>query len=147
LRALKSRGKSCSLGEDILAYQDTTGDNARLLLRTIKGTADFSGRSRRTEVIYLWIAISLACVIIGFPLQMILPVEMGRGLLAGCMAPNVIRWISAVADTPSPVNNATGPVFWISLVVAIATWVLMLLPGTDGSNRFGPDPRLSPTQD
>ena len=58
-----------------MAYGDATGDNARLLLRTIRGTADFSGRSRRTEVLYYMIACALVGVVLDFGFMMILPFE------------------------------------------------------------------------
>jgi uncharacterized membrane protein YhaH (DUF805 family) len=47
-------------------------ENAALLLRTARGIADFSARSRRTEVGYYWIAASLMNAVLGFILQMLL---------------------------------------------------------------------------
>jgi uncharacterized membrane protein YhaH (DUF805 family) len=58
-----------------VAYSDTVGDNARLLKRTILGTADFTGRSRRTEVIYYWIATVLIGVVVGFTRVMLVPFQ------------------------------------------------------------------------
>lgn len=49
-----------------MAYSDTIGDNAYLLRRTLLGTADFTGRSRRTEAIYYWIVTVLVGVVVGF---------------------------------------------------------------------------------
>ena len=68
-------GAELAYGGHALAYRDTIGDNAYLLRRTVQGTFDFRGRSRRTEVIYFWIATALAGVILGFPLVIALPVE------------------------------------------------------------------------
>lgn len=51
-----------------MPYSDTIGDNAELLLRTIRGIGDYSGRSRRTEVIYFWIACTLLAVVLKFAL-------------------------------------------------------------------------------
>jgi uncharacterized membrane protein YhaH (DUF805 family) len=58
-----------------MAYSDTVGDNAYLLKRTIFGTLDFAGRSRRTEVIYYWIATVLIGVTLGFARIMFTPFQ------------------------------------------------------------------------
>jgi len=58
-----------------MAYSDTVGDNAYLLKSTIRGTADFTGRSRRTEVIYYWIATILIGVVVGFVRVMLAPFQ------------------------------------------------------------------------
>lgn len=49
-----------------MPYEQGGAENARLLMRTINGWADFSGRSRRTEVLYYWIAATLVTLIVGF---------------------------------------------------------------------------------
>lgn len=49
-----------------MAYSDSVADNSRLLKRTLTGVTDFSGRSRRTEVIYYWIATALVGVVLNF---------------------------------------------------------------------------------
>ncbi|HEX5185133.1 MAG TPA: DUF805 domain-containing protein [Allosphingosinicella sp.] len=56
-----------------LAYGDATGNDARLLLRTLRGTFDFSGRSRRTEVLHYWIAVALSAVVAGFAIGLVAP--------------------------------------------------------------------------
>ena len=48
-----------------MAY-DPGAQNAALLLRTIRDVADLSGRSRRTEVGYYWIASSLVQALVTF---------------------------------------------------------------------------------
>jgi len=58
-----------------MAYSDSTGDNARLLKRTVTAVADFSGRSRRTEVIYYWIATGLVGVVLHFAVSMVASLE------------------------------------------------------------------------
>ena len=58
-----------------MAYSDSIGDNAHLLAKTLKGVTDFSGRSRRTEVIYYWIAGGLLGVTLNFVVGMIVPFE------------------------------------------------------------------------
>jgi uncharacterized membrane protein YhaH (DUF805 family) len=160
-----------------LSYRDGVGDNAQLLLRTIKGTADFSGRSRRTEVIYYWIAAALAGVIVGFPLTsalsfgeaikvnealrlvflvpmfalfarrlhdqdrtgwwaLLLPISIALSI------PDLLAWASA---DPQIIMAERGP-WWLALIgvlIGLAILVLFLLPGTEGPNRFGNDPRLT----
>ena len=54
-----------------MTYSDNLGDNARLLLRTVRGVSDFSGRSRRAEVIYYWIACALLGAVIGITVNTI----------------------------------------------------------------------------
>jgi uncharacterized membrane protein YhaH (DUF805 family) len=43
------------------SFNDTARDSMQLFLRTIRGTADFSGRSGRAELIHYWIF----CVVVG----------------------------------------------------------------------------------
>src|SRR5207245_192055 len=43
--------------------------------RTLRGTADFTGRSRRTEVIYYWIATLLIGLVVGFTRVMFAPFQ------------------------------------------------------------------------
>jgi uncharacterized membrane protein YhaH (DUF805 family) len=56
-----------------MPYSDTVGDNAHLLLRTIRGIGHYAGRSRRTEVIYYWIACALIGVVVDFALVSFAP--------------------------------------------------------------------------
>lgn len=49
-----------------MAYSDSTGNNRQLLRRTICGTTDFTGRSRRTEVVYYWITSALVGIVVSF---------------------------------------------------------------------------------
>jgi uncharacterized membrane protein YhaH (DUF805 family) len=48
-----------------VAYGDSIADNEHLLKKTIRGVAEFTGRSRRKEVVYYWIATA----IIGYTLD------------------------------------------------------------------------------
>jgi uncharacterized membrane protein YhaH (DUF805 family) len=58
-----------------VAYSDTVGDNAYLLKRTLRGAADFTGRSRRTEVIYYGIATVLIAVVVAVVRMMLAPFQ------------------------------------------------------------------------
>ena len=63
-----------------MPYEDTFGENAALLRRTITGFADFSGRSRRTEVIYYWIATALAGVVFEFIISTMMSARIAAAL-------------------------------------------------------------------
>jgi uncharacterized membrane protein YhaH (DUF805 family) len=55
-----------------MAY-DSGAENMALLKRSVLGTFDFHGRSRRTELVYFWIATALANGVLGFIISTILP--------------------------------------------------------------------------
>lgn len=55
-----------------MAY-DSGAQDARMIMRTVRGTFDFAGRSRRTEMVYYGIATALVGVMINFPAGLILP--------------------------------------------------------------------------
>ncbi len=61
-----------------MSYQ--SGEEARLLVRTIRGSLDFSGRSRRTEMILYGFATVLVGVMVAFPLMILLPFAWGDKL-------------------------------------------------------------------
>lgn len=66
-----------------MAYGGDGGENLALLKRTIFGAADFRGRSRRTELIYYWIATALVGSVCRFIVGTILPLTASQvvGLL------------------------------------------------------------------
>lgn len=108
-----------------MAYSDTIGDNAYLLRRTVQGTLDFAGRSRRTEVIYYWIATALARVILGFPLVAALPVKQG---LAANMALRLLLLVPMVALFTRRVHDQDRSGWWgMLLPLSIALSVLPML--------------------
>ena len=158
-----------------MAYRDTVGDNAYLLARTLRGVTDFSGRSRRTEIIYYWIMCALIGVVIGFvlvtgaPFETIISFDTGlRALFTIPMFALFVRrlhdqdrsgwWglilplaflstvprvlMEAHGDVQEIIAYKTTPTALLSDVLWLATLVLCFLPGTNGPNRFGPDPRL-----
>jgi uncharacterized membrane protein YhaH (DUF805 family) len=49
-----------------MAYTGSNGENIKLLRKTVTGVADFTGRSRRTEVAYYWIASAIVDVVLSF---------------------------------------------------------------------------------
>jgi len=157
-----------------LAFGDTSGENARLLLRTLRGVADFDGRSQRTEVVYYWIACMLVGVVINFSAIFVIPSaafwldsvlqllfviplfalfvrrvhDQDRSGRWGLLLPltvlmGVPRSLAlARGDAEAIIANTGSPLAIASGLVVLAILILCLLPGTDGPNRYGPDPRL-----
>lgn len=158
-----------------MAYSDTVGDNAQLLLRTVRGVGDYAGRSRRTEVIYYWIACALISVVLGFALVTVAPftatVWFDLCLRLLFFVPMMALFVRRLHDqdrsgwwgvllplaflltVPQTLAASTGDVHAIIAqkrsaigllldVVWLAVLVLSFWPGTNGPNRFGPDPRL-----
>ncbi len=158
-----------------MAYSDSIADNAQLLKRTVTGVAHFSGRSRRTEVIYYWIASALVGAAFHLAVTIVAPFEtsllFGNALQLALLAPmfalfvrrlhdqDTSGWwglllpLSVLPSLPRMVTEARGDVAEIIApnitlegvaagFCALAVFVLCLLPGTVGPNRYGPDPRL-----
>jgi uncharacterized membrane protein YhaH (DUF805 family) len=162
-------GKVQLLEGTTLAYGDTVGDNLYLLKRVVLGATDFTGRSRRTEVIYYWIAMVLIGVVVGFLRLSVAPhqsmVWFDVFMQALFVSPmfalfarrlhdqNRSAWwalllpAALMLSIPGSANfdgiiPQKPTVFGIALeIVSIAVLILLLLPGTPGPNRFGPDPR------
>lgn len=107
--------------------------------------AVFSGRARRAEYWYffliytvVYLALAIADVILGT-----FSMENGIGLLTGIFAlatllPSVGVSVRRLHDT-----NRSGwwlLLFLIPLIGTIVAIILLSLKGTEGENRFGPDP-------
>lgn len=158
-----------------MTYSDSIGDNTQLLRRTLRHVTDFSGRSRRTEVIYYWIASVLIGAVLNFTATMFAPFEMsllvGRILQLLVLIPMFALFVRRVHDQGKsgwwgallPVSVLLGlplmlteirgdvlaimaarssPMALASGGLGLAIFVLCLCPGTEGSNHYGPDPRL-----
>jgi uncharacterized membrane protein YhaH (DUF805 family) len=161
-----------------MAYSDSIGDNAQLLKKTVTGVADFSGRSRRTEVIYYWIASALVGVMLHFAVSTVASFEtsllFGRFLQLVLLVPvfalfvrrlhdqdrsgwwGLLLPLSVILSIPRVLTELRGdvaeiitqkmsPVSVAAGLCVLAIFVLCLLPGTEGPNRYGPDPRLDET--
>jgi len=160
-----------------MAY-DSGAENLALLKRTVAGTLDFTGRSRRTELLYYLIATALVSTVFGFALMTSLPraasvfaalalrLVLALPLFAlfarrlhdqdrsgwwalilvviavlGVMQTLRIIWIGN--DIAAGHYHPRGPTeSWIGIPLSLVYLVLAFLPGTNGPNRFGPDPRL-----
>ena len=159
---------------------DSSAENIALLKRTIFGAFDVSGRSRRTELVYYAIAITLLNTVIDFAalvtlswtaslivelifrLLLFVPFfalfarrlhDQDRSAWWALMLPVIVamsiiqtvRFIIAGTEIEAGTYysySGTPLDVWIGVPLTLAYLVLAFLPGTDGANRFGPDPRL-----
>lgn len=156
----------------------------KLAWRAISGVVRFTGRSRRTELLYYWLAALLLTAILQWLADALLPRlvdglswreeriaseaagllfllpffalfarrmhDQGRTgwwvlVLPPLLAMNVYKSLSFILLDPQT-GAATLPdlPWWSSLMalpLVLTHLALMLLPGTNGPNRFGPDPR------
>lgn len=158
-----------------MAYTKSTSNNAQLLKRTVACAWDFSGRSRRTEVLYYWIACALISVVFNFIVETFAPFraallfryalgfvlwtpqfalfarrlhDQGRSGWFGVLQPvflmlSIPTWISELPGKNAEiVGQQLTPTEIAGSICMLAVLILYLLPGTEGSNRYGPDPRL-----
>lgn len=168
-------GRTFGRGEGQLAYLDRNNP-LELPLRTLRRTADFSGRSQRTEVVYYWIAWYAVSLLLGFGVSLLSPfdslysAEALRDVLAIPMVALLVRrlhdqgrpgwpalilpltvlldFVDIVRWTQEDARQLIAyrqmgphPLQWFEAAVGLATFVLFLLPGTEGPNLYGEDPR------
>lgn len=154
-------------------------EHVALFKRSIVGTFDYTGRSRRTEVAILWIATMLTTsVASGFTDFLIFPQDLLAQVVlsVGLMLPSFALFVCRLHDqdrsgwwglllvlftmlsiyqtlertllTPPPELAHRLPALpaWF-IVIGFSIWLLIMTfviaPGTDGPNRYGPDPRSS----
>ncbi|WP_338466720.1 DUF805 domain-containing protein [Novosphingobium sp. ZN18A2] len=124
---------------------------------------DFGGRSRRLEYwmfwLFYWIVMVVIAGLFGYndnvvrgPMSISVHrslTPLGNGISSVFWLVSVVPWL-AVSVRRLHDQNRTG---WLMLLVLIpffgwfALLVLMLLDGTPGDNRFGPDPKGRGTVD
>lgn len=134
----------------------------------LKRYADFQGRSRRKEY---WMFALLNILVMLVPLVLIFSaVPMGEAAMESAIASGgigVIGWIGfalvgiwalvifipSIAVTVRRLHDRDMSGWWylgaivasfipvVGFIANIALLVLMVLPGTAGANRFGPDPK------
>ena len=123
------------------------GGTLNWYLAAVRKYAVFQGRARRKEywyfflfyVIFVWLALFLDFVF------GTLSMELEIGLLSGCFsiamaAPYVGVSVRRLHDT-----DRSGWWFWLQLIPIVGTiwyFVLLVLDGQAGDNRFGADPKL-----
>lgn len=150
-------------------------ENAKLLLRTVRGIVDFTGRSRRTEVLYYAFAVVILVATIDFAfttsasftiarrfdiaLQLLFAVptfalfvrrlhDQNRSGVWGILLPLAMLlalpsiFAQLRGDIHEIVAQRTMPLALLDNLLWLIILVFWYLPGTPGSNRFGPDPRL-----
>jgi len=115
-------------------------------LEALKKYAVFSGRARRMEYWYfvlfnlvVYIVLSLIDTLLGT-----YNIVSGVGLLSGIYSLAVLIPTLAVMVRRLHDIDRTGWWILINLIPLIGTIVLLvfaLMPGTPGSNRYGPDPK------
>jgi uncharacterized membrane protein YhaH (DUF805 family) len=138
------------------------------MLMPYRRYADFSGRSRRKEFwMFQLLGLIVGVVIVllcfgGLPLDAMgdpdaLTAETQPGALFWVGAVLAVIWglgsiIPSIAVTVRRLHDRDMSGWWylgfivasmiplVNFIAAIAFLVLMVLPGTPGSNRFGPDP-------
>jgi len=158
-----------------MTYSQSIGHDARMVTRTVRGSFDFSGRSRRTEVLYYWIASALASALLGSILGLTASFEMTRLLTKlfqiALMVPlfalfvrrlhdqgksgwwrwllplasvlSIPKWVAELhGDITEIVAKQTTPTNWVAALCGLCVFALCLVPGTDGENAYGTDPRL-----
>ena len=156
---------------------DPRRENFAHLRRIATGLADFSGRSRRSEFLVYLIAMmiiwAVALVLIrlvagsgGIPYgqyyQMALWLPATSLFVRRLHDQNRSGWLALIlpalvglniyAQTLFDAGRLSLPSFGFPLniaegVLVIAFWLFVLWPGSEGANRYGPDPRLEPALD
>lgn len=118
-------------------------------MKVLRNYVGFSGRARRRE--YWMFALVNVLVVIGLMLvDMVIgafdPV-LGIGLLSGIYSLAVL--IPGIAVSVRRLHDRDMSGWWllialIPLIGGLVLLVLFVLEGTQGENRFGPDPKLEP---
>lgn len=118
-------------------------------MKVLRNYVGFSGRARRRE--YWMFALVNVLVVIGLMLvDMVIgafdPV-LGIGLLSGIYSLAVL--IPGIAVSVRRLHDRDMSGWWllialIPLIGGLVLLVLFVLEGTQGENRFGPDPTLEP---
>jgi uncharacterized membrane protein YhaH (DUF805 family) len=125
-----------------------------LVVRAIRGIVTFRGHSRRTELVYYWIAAEAVPTFAQFTRRrhdanlsgrwtLLLPPTMVLGIYSSAqfVFRNVQTGASTLPDLPlwASLFQIGGILFFLA--------VIFVIPGTEGANRFGPDPRsIDPEQ-
>jgi uncharacterized membrane protein YhaH (DUF805 family) len=117
-------------------------------LAVLKKYVDFSGRARRKE--YWFFILFHILIVIGLSIiESVLGLggEMGYGILTLIYLLAVL--VPSLAVTVRRLHDGDRSGFWIliglvPLIGGIILLVFMVLPGTSGDNRFGPDPLNQP---
>ena len=117
------------------------------MLMPLRRYADFSGRSRRKEYWMFFLFILIAFIVVGI-IEGILGINQ---MVFGVYGPLTILFVLAILIPSLAVQvrrfhdqNKTGWLVLLGLIPflgSIVVLVFMLLEGTQGPNRYGPDPK------
>ena len=105
-----------------MAFSDSVRDNARLILRTIRGVGDYSGRSRRAEIVYYVIAFTLFAVVVSFALLSLTSFAIVKWFGVGLRLLFILFFMPLFVRRLHD-QNLTG---WLGLLFPIA--ILLALP-------------------
>lgn len=118
-------------------------------LTVLKKYVDFSGRARRKEYWFfilfhflIIIALSIIENILGLAAE-----GAGYGIITGLYMLAVL--LPSIAVVVRRLHDTDRSGFWffivfIPLIGGLILLIFMILPGTSGDNRFGPDPLTQP---
>ena len=159
-----------------MAYNPTS-DRLADLRRIITGLIDFKGRSRRSEMWMFWLllmAVNAVVLIFTAVATRDFPDKYGHYLQ---FAPwlfmislfarrlhdqNRSGWFALIVPVSLglqlygqilydarqlPIPELGYPFNVAEIMLVLAFWAFLLWPGTEGANRFGPDPHLDPQAD
>ncbi len=121
-------------------------------MEVLRKYAVFSGRARRKEYWYFalgYLVLYVACALIDWvlgPIWSLIGEDIGLfGLLLaiGLFLPSLAVTVRRLHDTDR--SGWWILIFFIPIVGVIVAVVFLALKGTEGDNRFGPDPKASTT--
>ena len=121
-------------------------------MEVLRKYAVFSGRARRKEYWYFalgYLVLYVACALIDWvlgPIWSLIGEDIGLfGLLLaiGLFLPSLAVTVRRLHDTDR--SGWWILIFFIPIVGVIVAVVFLALKGTEGENRFGPDPKASAT--
>ena len=153
-----------------MSYSDSQNDNARLLKRAVFLTAQFAGRSRRSEIIYYWIAVTIIVVVLDFMIGAVVSFEtsfvvsnllqiafyipmfalfvrrlhdQNRSGWWGLLLPLSFAWNFPQMLRIAMSEQVHSKIQLAASLTALAILIFAFVPGKVGANRYGPDPRLT----
>jgi uncharacterized membrane protein YhaH (DUF805 family) len=120
--------------------------NFDLMFQPLKKYADFNGRARRSEYWLFALFVFVACIV-GFTLAGVISASTKSGVLfalvmgaivLGTLIPHLAVGVRRLHDI-----GQTGWLMLLSFIpgLGIVLFVLFLLPGNNGPNKYGPDPK------
>jgi uncharacterized membrane protein YhaH (DUF805 family) len=110
---------------------------ARLMLRTIRGTFDFTGRSRGIEVAWWWVGSTIVSASVKFALTWLASEQAGRAGGAACSTLLLLPWFALLVRRLHDQNRAG----WWALIFPVT--IAINLPRMIASTSVDPTARLA----